>query len=312
MTTVNKRMLKKYTISTNLLLILYSLLLLLSYFTSGNLLFEWIISFMPYFLVINVVIIIGLLLSRIFTPSHALLYIVTILMAIRVLEFAAVKPQSNNGSRELKVLFFNKLYDNINYDEIHLKIKEISPDIIGMAELKEKDKEEIAILKEYPYVYIKNVQDNASLALMSKYKFSIENSSHFSYLLSSKMNIDGEQYNVFVFHPLPPTSFENMKKRDEEIKKFSAHLNSLGNANVIAVGDFNVTPWSSLYRESLSQLKNITNTAKGNGIQTTYHQGLFRIPIDYIFVSRKFSVESFRSEYMVGSDHNLIWTIIKI
>lgn len=267
---------------------------------------------MPYFLVINVVIITGLLLSRTCTPSHALLYIVTILMVVRIIEFAGIRPQSRNGSRELKILFFNKLYDNTNYDEIHLKIKEISPDIIGMAELKEKEKEEIAILKEYPYVYIKNTRENASLVLMSKYKFSIENSSHFSYLLSSKMNIDGEQFNVFVFHPVPPMSFENMKKRDKEIKKFSAHLNSLENANVIAVGDFNVTPWSSLYRESLSQLRNMTNTAKGNGIQTTYHRGLFRIPIDYIFVSKKFSVESFRSEYMIGSDHNLIWTIIKI
>lgn len=233
-------------------------------------------------------------------------------MGIRVIDFALVKPEPGNGNKELKVLFFNKLYKNTKYDQIDLKIKEINPDIIGMAELKEKEKKEIVVLREYPYFYIKKTRDNASLALFSKYMFSVEKTPDFLYLLSSKMNIDGREYNIFVFHPSSPVFFKTLKRRDTEIKKLSTHLVSLKNENVITLGDFNITPWSPLYIRSFSQLQFIKNVAKGNGMHTTYRKGLFRIPIDYIFVSKKFSVSSFGNEYVFGSDHTLIWALLKI
>lgn len=303
---------KKFITYTGVLCALYSLLLLLSYFISGILFFEWIVSLLPYFLVINAVFIIWLLVFRISIPSIWLLCVVTILMSIRLIDFALIKPEPGNGSKELKILFFNKLYSNANYGEIQKKIKEINPDIIGMAELKEKEIKEIAVLKEYPYMYIKNTRDNASLALFSKYTFSIENTSDFSHLIAAKANISGKQYNIFVFHPISPIYVKNIKSRDSEIKKLSARLNSLKSENIIALGDYNVTPWSPLYINSLSELTYIKNISKGKGMQVTYHKGPFGIPIDYIFVSKKFAVSSFGNEYVLGSDHNLIWVLLML
>lgn len=305
-------MLKKYPAATHFLLIIYSLILLLAYFVSGSLYLEWIVSFMPFFLAVNLILITILLVSRLFSYSHWLLYIVTILMFVRFTDFALVKPQPVSTNREIKVLFFNKLNYNEKYEPINLKIREINPDIIGMAELKKGEEKRIDILNKYTYIYQKDTRGNGSLSLFSKYQFSVEDSSYVSYLLSSKMQIDGMEYHVFVFHPVPPTSGKSIKKRDKAIRELSAKLSSLGNANVIAIGDFNITPWSPFYIESFSQLKNIENTAKGSGLHITYRKGPLKVPIDFIFVSSKFNVESFKSEYVEGSDHNLIWSIIRI
>lgn len=305
-----KKLLKK-EISPSFLLIPYSIILLLSYFVTGNLFFEWIVSFMPYFLVINIFLIVfSRPRKRSFT--HFFLYGITILMLMRVVDFGFIKPPTGNGTKELKVIFLNKLIFNTNYGEIDRKVRNINPDILGMAEISETDIKGIPVLKEYPYAFIKQTPNNAPIALFSKYMFSVNNSIISPYTLSSKMYIYGNEYYVFVTHPIAPISFNTISQRNSDIKEFSIYLNSLENARVIVLGDFNITPWSPFYIKYISRLKNMKNAAKGTGLYTTYHQDPFRVLIDHIFVSNEFKVEYFNVEFIEGSDHKLIWTKLKI
>lgn len=304
------KLLKK-EIPTDFLLIPYCIILLLSYFVTGNLFLEWVVSFMPYFLVVNICLI-AFLWSRKQSFAHIVLYFVTFLMLVRFIDFSFVKPPVENGDKELNVVFINKLIFNTQFDEIDKKIKAINPDILGTAEMDEFDAARIPVLKEYPYTYFTQTPNNASLALFSKYRFSVEDSSFSPYVLSSKMYIDGKNYMVLIIHPKAPVFPNDFSLRDAHIKKLSAYIESLKSKRILLLGDFNLTPWSPVYNESLGKLQNMKNAAKGTGLHTTYQQGPFQVLIDHIFVSNEFKVESFKSEYVEGSDHKLIWTVLKI
>lgn len=306
-------MLSEYSVLINTFVLLYSIIVLSSLYIRGIVFLEWIISFLHYIIPINsAFLVFFLLIFPDLFPSFVFLSVCTIPLLIRFVNFTILKPRAGTGTKQITILFFNKLFSNRNYLEIDEKIKQINPDIIGMAELQDGEIEKIPALKNYPYITIKPSRPNASLGLFSKYDFITENFKELPHAIVSTMEIQGTTYQVIVFHPSPPIYAGSIHSRDNDLKNLHQHLEILDMENIILLGDFNVTPWSPSYIQYLSKLKWLKNVAQGTGIHTTLRKGPFMVFIDFIFVPKKSVVQSFTTEYMQGSDHKLIWAIITV
>lgn len=306
-------MLSEYSVLINTFVLLYSIVVLSSLYIRGIVFLEWVVSFLHYLIPTNLVLLVCLFFL---TPNISLPIVIllasTVVMSIRFLNFTIRKSPSQNGDKQLTILFFNKLFSNRNYLEIDEKIKQINPDIIGMAELQDREIEKIPALKNYPYITIKPSRPNASLGLFSKYDFITEDFKELPHAIVSTMEIQGTTYQVIVFHPSPPIYAGSIHSRDNDLKNLHQHLEILDTENIILLGDFNVTPWSPSYIQYLSKLKWLKNVAQGTGIHTTLRKGPFMVFIDFIFVPKKSHVQSFTTKYMQGSDHKLIWAIITV
>jgi endonuclease/exonuclease/phosphatase (EEP) superfamily protein YafD len=272
--------------------------------------FEWVISFLPHIIVFNIGVLIVLLFVSPLLISFLPLFAITLLFLLKLINFSFVKPVPGTGSQVITIAFFNKLFYNTNYEEINRKIREINPDIIGMAELN-GDAEKISLLTNYPYKFINNSRKTVGIGLFSKHKFITKDIPDPSHLISSEMDIFGKQYDVLVFHPNPPLYENGFEKRNIDLKNLNNYVKQLGSATIL-LGDFNITPWSATYTKFLSSLSTIKNTAKGMGFFLSFYKGPLYVFIDYIFVAKHFRVESFKTEYVSGSDHYLIWSVIKV
>ncbi len=74
---------------------------------------------------------------------------------------------------------------------------------------------------------------------------------------------------------------------------------------VVIIGDFNSTPWSSRFRQLLKDSE-LNNSQQGYGFQTTWLASLpapLRIPIDHSLQSKAFTTISRKAGINIGSDH---------
>jgi len=74
---------------------------------------------------------------------------------------------------------------------------------------------------------------------------------------------------------------------------------------VVLIGDFNTTPWSSRFRQLLKD-SDLKNSQQGYGFQTTWLASLpapLRIPIDHCLHSQAFTTINRKIGINIGSDH---------
>ena len=78
-----------------------------------------------------------------------------------------------------------------------------------------------------------------------------------------------------------------------------------GKREVIAIGDFNSTPWSGRFREFLHEA-DLHNSQQGYGLQPTWHAGLpspLMIAIDHCLHSKSITTINRATGSNIGSDH---------
>jgi endonuclease/exonuclease/phosphatase (EEP) superfamily protein YafD len=92
--------------------------------------------------------------------------------------------------------------------------------------------------------------------------------------------------------------------RNAQLRALARELSRCPRA-CVAVGDFNVTPWSSHFRDVL-QSAGVHDCAAGRGLLTTWSSGLpamLRIRIDQCLIAGAASVADVRVGESMGSDH---------
>ncbi len=305
-------------------LLLYSVVLLGSFFLETNYILELLIMLTPYWILINIVFLALFLpktLKKITSPtlfniSVLVLLITTSCLLTRFLIFNFTTSGKNlliksaaaaTTEKNFKIAFLNKLYSNTNYAELDSKIKIIDPDIIGFSEFKSIDKNQISTLSNYPYFFSVTSRDNATISYFSKFKSERElyNS---PFVLPIKLTLGDQQLEVFVIHPVPPINNSWLAERNSELTALASYVKS--NEKTIIMGDFNLTPWSPVYQELATNLINLKDTSQGQGLNSTWHSGILKTQIDHIFVPNSTQIVNFGIEPIKGSDHNLIWTQI--
>ncbi len=237
---------------------------------------------------------------------------ISLLTALRIAPFSFITQAAatTDGKTEVKIAVFNKLYSNNNYSAIEHIIQDINPDILGIVEIKEVDKDNLQILKDYPYRFSKANRDDATVSYYSKFPTKLIDDKKLRSTLILEVSISNAKYSILLTHPKPMISPSWFEDRDQELAEI-AQIILTNQHPTILLGDLNTTPWSNSY-QLLSKLEKVKNTSKGKGIQFTTTKGLVNAHIDHIFVPTSSRVNNFNVVEVAGSDHKLVWTSINL
>ena len=229
--------------------------------------------------------------------------------------------QSAPAGPRLKLMTYNVLYSNEDYDAIAASIRAIGPDVVGFEELTGAHEGLPALLaSEYPYAtFSRDVKIN-DVGLISRYP--IESAERFplpplNLAMRVVLNVDGRRLQVFVVHQtannyplsqMPARAAERYAARAGETRRLAAELSSLDGPAVLLC-DCNLTDTSEAYR-TLNAVLADSFREVGWGLGHTIQP--FEAPvalqrIDYVWHSREFFAVSAGVGPPGGSDHRPVW-----
>lgn len=217
-----------------------------------------------------------------------------------------------NRNKSLRILIFNVLQDNKDYQSILAQITNCDPDVICMVETDDvwlnQVRKELEV--NYPHTILSPLDNTYGMIFFSKLKLEDEeicfNVKDDVPSISTKVILkDGSKVQLYCVHPEPPVPNENPRStaRDKEllIVGEKALKQSLP---VIVMGDLNDVAWSYT-TELFCKISQLLDPRKGRGFFSTFsaRSYLLRFPLDHIFCSREFTVVKIKRLPYAGSDH---------
>lgn len=211
-----------------------------------------------------------------------------------------------NPPQTMRVLAFNVLSSNTEYEQVIAWVKTEKPDLAIFMEASNQWMQE---LKKLDDIYLYHV--NAEKIDMQIYSnLPLENprltihGKNRGYVLAD-IN-QGAEFSLMASHTYPPVVFgqQGFNWRNEQLKEMGETIAAIEKP-VVVVGDLNVTMWSPYYQNALQKNTRLRNTRRGFGILPTYQgQNFFQaIPIDHCLVSEEIQVANMRHGPSLGSDH---------
>ncbi len=300
-------------------------LLILSFsiiFNTSNLLFEAILSMSP---ILTIIAIIGITLVtfliyryelqkyKFYTGLLSFTLLFLLIPSYFLLNFGVFSsPQALALQKkgEIRTGFFNKYFENQNYDEIAKTVNSLNLDIFGMSEISFKDYEVLKSKLNFKYSLILEVERDYTFsnAIFSNFELtelrSIETIG--GIILNARAKDIGFDNRISIIHLSTPVT------QDWLIKRNKAYASLQGD---IIMGDFNTTPWSPVFRDFLRNRNEYKNAANGRGFFCTWNceSRILGAQIDHIFYKKNsFVSKSFQSIQINGSDHNLILSKLEL
>lgn len=115
----------------------------------------------------------------------------------------------------------------------------------------------------------------------------------------------GDTIQMFTIHPTPPMPQHNPSSsdRDAEMMKI-ANMSRESNYPVLVLGDFNDVAWSATTR-LFQNVGELLDPRKGRGFYNTFsaNSTFMRWPLDHVFVSSEFRVQTLKIDKDIASDH---------
>lgn len=239
-----------------------------------------------------------------------LMYLIWPYLPLAKKEMKAVRETEPDNS--LSLYTCNVLQDNRNYQALILQVNQLNPDLIFLVETDQGWATAMgtALSKKYPYA-LKEPLDN-TYGLLFYSRFPIFNG-QINYLVEEDVpSIAAEvelpsfqRIKIWGLHPKPPVPGEDDRStaKDKELMKI-AFLAEKEKLPVIVMGDLNDVAWSyvtDLFRKTSGLL----DPRRGRGFYSTFSAKYWfmRFPLDYIFSSADFGLESMKRMPQMGSDH---------
>jgi vancomycin resistance protein VanJ len=231
--------------------------------------------------------------------------------------------QSAPAGPRLKVMTYNVLFSNEDFDAIAASIRAVGPDIIGFEELNYPHAEGLPprLAVDYPYwAFTPSGKKVSDVGVMSRYPI-IESESlsptPFNLSMRAVVDVDGRRLHVFVVHltannyplsQMPTLAAERYAARASETRQLAAELSALDGPAVLLC-DCNLTDTSEAYR-TLNAVLGDSFREAGWGLGHTIQP--FAAPvavqrIDYVWHSREFFAASAGVGQPGGSDHRPVW-----
>lgn len=214
------------------------------------------------------------------------------------------------GTNRLKVMSFNVLAGNSEYESVNTLIRETDPDVITFLEYADNWHAALDGLSEqYPY-YIRHPRWHGfGIAMYSKFPLSdsemlqlTKDRTDIPFLVAN-VNFGGQTLRLAALHVLSPTNRYRMELRNRQFSEVADYL-SRSEVPTVVMGDFNCTPWSPFLSDFLGQT-GYRDSRQGFGYQASWHSRywLLRIPIDHAFVSDEIHIHDRYVGRFAGSDH---------
>ncbi len=224
--------------------------------------------------------------------------------------------EEKNLKRNLRIITSNVLTPNRNAKALIDLVHKHQPDILVTLESDKWWEEQLSVLEPNMPFTVKYPLDNLyGMHLYSKLKL---HDKKISFLVeedvpSIHVSIElrtGDKIRAHFVHPAPPSPTENTKsaERDAELIVV-AHSVKKGKCPVIVTGDLNDVAWSSTTR-LFRKISGLLDPRIGRGMFNTFHAKyfFFRWPLDHLFHSNHFTLQSIRRLPSIGSDHFPLFT----
>ncbi len=209
----------------------------------------------------------------------------------------------------LRVLSFNVLAANENYDEVMAHIAEVDADIVFLHE-SSLPWEEAADGADMGYRVVKTRNDDHIFGTLVLVKGEARVES-FGFTTREPRSVEviytldsGKEVAVLGLHPVAPVSERDSGLRDAQMA-FAANWASDQSLPTVVAGDFNASPWSHAFRSLLTR-GDLRDSQRGFGLQQSFPVSsnlVFRIVIDHVVVSDDIEVVERRLDDPIGSDH---------
>ena len=268
-------------------------------------------SFTPYLVIFNLLAIVGLFWGKF--PHRKLLSVIVLIIVYCQCRSGITRNRTYDSSSTTKYTIFysNVLFSNTNYNDLKERIKSYNPDFVALLEM-DKNWRKNFDLPDYPY---KSGYDKDFLGMVFYSKYPIKNHRLVSLnyarpLLENEIELPDGTIHINVLHLPPPFSAEHIELRNKALKVLGKFL-SEQNDNVITLGDYNVTQFSSAFKElikdsGVSQCSTDLYPPILNLFYTTWcHSSLpFACTgIDHTLVKGKLILSSIEKVQNFGSDH---------
>ncbi|WP_051908112.1 endonuclease/exonuclease/phosphatase family protein [Flavimarina sp. Hel_I_48] len=245
------------------------------------------------------------------------------LFILLILQVSKLFPYSTLGNKQLgdssaqaevsiKIFEANVLQKNERSEKLLHQIKNDDPDILLLTEINMRWQRSIdsGIGSSYRYK-VRVPQDNTyGMLLYSKLK--LENA-RVNYRVDGKIpsintNVilsDSTAIRLYAIHPTPPDPEHKSSSSDRGIEMVKTGLMLIEEEQpIIVLGDFNEVAWSqnvSLFQK----ISGLLDVRKGRGFYNTFDAKVLfmKWPLDQVFASEHFRVETIKTWDYMGSDH---------
>jgi len=221
--------------------------------------------------------------------------------------FGTATPPPPNA-RAVRVAEFNVNIANDNLAGIAAYLESLQADVVVLEELSPSKADQLAaLLPRLPHRYLAEPDNVWGVVILSRWPLlapqaARQNGQQFA--ARADVDLGDRKFRLYGSHlkwPVLPTTAD---VRNAQLQALGRELAECRTA-CVAVGDFNVTPWSSHFRDVL-QGAGVRDCAAGRGLLTTWSSGLpamLRIRIDQCLVAGAVSVSGVRVGASLGSDH---------
>jgi len=210
---------------------------------------------------------------------------------------------SDTGTPQLSIVTVNVQAENNNVAPLLEQLQRDAPDMVLVVEYNSAWQQGLRPLAErYPYRVEAPQPDRFGMALLSR--LPLEDVETFDLLtsttISARAEFSGRSVRVFGVHLRPPVSASSTAARDQQLEELGRLLADRSEP-LIVTGDFNVTTYSPVFSEWLTE--NRLRDAGRLTISWPTFLPLLGILIDHCVVSEDFIINDFSRGPAFGSDH---------
>ncbi len=268
--------------------------------------FPWITeissSFLPYYLILNILTLFFSLIYYLKERKETakkihktvilkgVIYSLSIILSINLIHGFLETTQylsqrgltSHNvktATESLKIASFNKWLNNENYSQIASQVKTVNPDLLILIEHRNdpsgEDKFWSYIQNLYDYRYITDCREMdmnydyclnyfGGWAIYSKKPFQANSYVIGDRFIEFNLNYNNHQIKVFTVHFTAPTTPKSLNSRKKQEDGLQEKLDrlNLDEQKVIVLGDFNRSPWSGSYKKFKFENKYLYDTSR--------------------------------------------------
>ncbi|WP_080055816.1 endonuclease/exonuclease/phosphatase family protein [Spirosoma aerolatum] len=247
------------------------------------------------------------------TYQFWLVYPFTPLHKKQVLSFSASDKETNVSEHvdSVRLLTANVFMENTRMPEVKALAEKHKPDLLLVLEANQKWQDALVDLeKVYPYRILYPLENTYGMLFYSRFpirfhqlRFLIQDDIPSIY---AQLELpSGQLIHFYGVHPMPPSPTEHYRstERDAELILVGKEARTKS-APVIVAGDLNDVAWSHTTR-LFQRISGLLDPRIGRGLYNTFHARYFflRWPLDHIFVSHHFQLQTIRRLPNCGSDH---------
>ena len=221
--------------------------------------------------------------------------------------FGTGTPAASNA-RAVRIVAFNMNISNGDMPGIGAYLESLQADVAVLEEFSPANADQLAaLLPRLPHRYFAEQEGIWGVVILSRWPLlGPQPATRDGQLFAARADVDlgDRKFRLYGAHLNWPVVPAAARVRNAQLRALGRELAECTQA-CVAVGDFNVTPWSSHFRGVLEN-SGVRDCAAGKGLLTTWFSGLpavLRIRIDQCLAAGAVSVADVRVGESLGSDH---------